>query len=505
MKNKLYIVLILISFLFASCDKKEVDIVPGSLYCVSTTEGDGFAIFERRADDSWNAVYYLSEGRLMAKKRNVGLKIGKELAFVDDSDDEIPILSYSLYEEPPFKDYPDTWTYRDSTYAVTVIENVVYGKARGYWTSYSGIGDTATDIYNAKSDELDQGKKELELTMDVYLPNDNREVSRPLLVLIHGGSFFVGDKTDLGFPAWARAFASMGYVVASVNYRLGFKVKFDMNPLKSKIGLDIAPVKQAGFRGVQDVDAAIRYLIHHKDVYSIDPERVFVAGTSAGGITALNVAFMKDENIPSDVKGEGGIKSVNPEMTESYTVRAVGNMWGAVNDLSILGNASASVISFHSTGDPIVPFGKGHPFDYFWGLNWLLFPPMYGSGEITEYLESNRAVLYSYDLPKTHTLHVDKDGRLNARFYEIKAAMRDFFSSVMIPSPVAVKHTDNLQTFYAHSSDIDSIYWRVEGGAIMRNGDCQVDVLLFPDISPHSVIVCGKYKSGLTFRHKWNL
>ena len=494
MKKMLYIVLILISFLFASCDKNEVDIVPGSLYCVSTTEGDGFAMFERKADDSWSAVYYLSEGRLMAKKRTVDLEIGKELVFVDDRDNEIPILSYSLYEEPPFNNYPETWTYRDSAYAVTVIENVVYGKAQGYWTSYSGIGETAIDIYNAMSDELEQGMKELELTMDVYLPNDNRQASRPLLVLIHGGSFFIGDKTDSGFPAWARAFASMGYVVASVNYRLGFK-----------IGLDIAPVKQAGFRGVQDVDAAIRYLIHHQDTYAVDPNRVFVAGTSAGGITALNVAFMRDENIPSSVKKEGGIKSVNPEMMESYTVRAVGNMWGAVNDLSIFGNASSSVISFHSIGDPIVPFGKGHPFDYFLGLNWLLFPPMYGSGEITGYLGNQRAALYSYDLPKTHTLHVDKAGRLNARFYEIKTAMCDYFSSVMIPSPVAVKHSDNLQTFYAHSSDIDSIFWRVEGGAIVKTTDCRADILLFPDTSNHVVIVCGKYKSGLTFRHEWIL
>ena len=96
MNDKFYMVLILTSFLFAACDKKEIDIVPGSLYCVSTTEGDGFAIFERKADESWSAVYYLSEGRLMAKKRIVDLEIGKELAFVDDSDNEIPIISYSL-------------------------------------------------------------------------------------------------------------------------------------------------------------------------------------------------------------------------------------------------------------------------------------------------------------------------------------------------------------------------------------------------------------------------
>ena len=495
MRNPLYILCLLVSSLLIGCNKNEVDIVPDSFYRVKTTEGDGVVLFEHMSDNQWRGICYLSVGQLTAEKHIVELKVGKELALVDEAGKEIPIISYCRYEDPEFKDYPDIWTYQDTIYSVYVKEDIVYGNAHGYWVSYPDSGGSCQEIFSAKQQELEYGKKELALTMDVYLPKDSQKAPRPLLILIHGGAFFNGDKADLGFPEWAHDFASMGYAVASVNYRLGFKK-------------NLASIKQAGFNAVQDVDAAIRYIVHNKHLYNIDSNRVFVAGTSAGGITALNVAFMRDDNIPSEAQEEGGINAVNPELNDSYKIRAVGNMWGAVNDLSVLDNASSSVISFHSNGDPVVPFGKGHPFESVF-LNWLLFPSMYGSEKITEYLGEKRSTLKSYDLPGKHTLHTDKDenGRmaLSSRFYEIEKNMCDFFSAVMQPSPIVASHTDNLPTFQISSSEVDSIYWCVEGGVIMKQSDYRADVLLFPDESSHSVTVCGKYKSGLTFRHRWDL
>lgn len=492
---RLFIWTVLASCLIIGCVKREVDFIPGSLYCVTTTEGEGFVLFDRPSDDKWKGVYYPSIGRLIAKKRLIELKIGKEFALVDETGKETPLISYRCYEEPEFKDYSETWTYLDSIYSVSLKKDIVYGRAQGYWASYPDSGGTYQEIFDAKKIELEQGKKEIDLTMDIYLPKDKKVGSRPLLVLIHGGAFFNGDKTDLGFPEWAHDFASMGYVVASVNYRLGFNK-------------NLVSVKQAGFYAVQDVDAAIRYIVHNKEDYFVDPNRVFVAGTSAGGITALNVAFMKDRDIPSEAQGEGGINAVNPELNDSYKIRAVGNMWGAINKLAILDNVSSSIISFHSTGDPVVPYGEGHPFENIF-LNWLLFPTMYGSEKITEYLGEKRSTLKSYSLPDKHTLHtdVDENGKrvLCPRFYEIEKDMSDFFSSVMQPSPIIASHTDNLPAFQISSSEVDSVYWHVDGGVIMRNNGCRADVLLFPDAASHSVTVCGKYRSGLTFRHKWNL
>lgn len=493
MGNRILISIIFVILILVGCDEKEIDIVPGTLYCITTTDGDGVAKFEHVSKNKWSGIFFLSKGQLMAEKRKVNLKIGKELSLVDEADKKIRIISYTPYEEPEFKDYPETWTYQDTVYSVKVETDVPYSSAQGYWVSYPDSGGTYQEIFDAKQQELKQGKKALELKMDVYLPDDGQKASRPLLILIHGGAFFNGDKADLGFPEWGHDFASMGYVVASVNYRLGFKK-------------NLSSVKRAGFYAVQDVDAAIRYIVHNKDVYNVDPNRVFVAGTSAGGITALNVAFMSDEDIPSEAQEEGGINAVNPELMDSYKIRAVGNMWGAVNNLLILNNASSSIISFHNTDDPVVPYGKGHPFENVF-LNQLLFPTMYGSEKIAEYLGEKRSALRSYDLPGKHTLHTDKvngETVLCSRFYEIEKDMSDCFSAVMQPSPIVASHIDKLSVFQISSSEIDSAYWHVEGGVIMNHSDSRADVLMFPDATLHSVTVCGKYKSGLTFRHKWN-
>jgi hypothetical protein len=144
--------------LFVGCEKREVDIISGTFYSVTTTEGDGFVQFEQMPDGLWKGIYYLSLGRLIAEKRTVELKIDKELALVDEKGKEIPIISYSRYEVPEFKDYPDTWAYQDTIYSVSVKEDVVYGSAQGYWESYPDSGGTYQEIFDAKQQELENGK-----------------------------------------------------------------------------------------------------------------------------------------------------------------------------------------------------------------------------------------------------------------------------------------------------------------------------------------------------------
>ena len=75
--------------------------------------------------------------------------------------------------------------------------------------------------------------------------------------------------------------------------------------------------------------------MHHAATYRINPDWVFTWGTSAGAITALNVAFMKDANRPESVTKEGKINKLAPICTETFHVKAVANMWGAVHDTAI--------------------------------------------------------------------------------------------------------------------------------------------------------------------------
>ena len=477
--------------ILTACDNSTVPFEEGVLYQVATEQDNGFATFHKEGKHSWTGTYYVDNGSLMAEARTVKVKASKkQVTLIEGKDEKLPLVEYYRYDPPVYEEYPATWEYKDSVYAVKEINDVVYAKAKGFWSSYPDTGESFLSIYMAKL--FDKDEKELDLDMDIYLPKQDGGALRPLLVLIHGGAFYNGDKADIGFPQWARHFAGLGYAVASVNYRLGFGLVF--------------PPERAGFRAVQDVNAAIRYLVHNKDKYQIDPDRVFVAGTSAGGITALNVAFMSDMDIPKEAGKDGLIMAINPMMSEPFSIRAVGNMWGAVNNLDILNNSSAAIVSFHSSGDPVVPYGQDHPFQKVIG-NEVMFPVMYGSKMITERAGKSRAKLYTFDMPGKHTVHADKNEKtgersLNKHFFEIETGMRDFFAKVMLPHPFVTRHADEAsQVFTFDGTDIDIVYWKVDGGVILSQDVESVQVLFFPGMD-NTLMASGSYMSGLTFNKK---
>ena len=48
-------------------------------------------------------------------------------------------------------------------------------------------------------------------------------------------------------------------------------------------------------------------------------------------------------------------------------------------------------------------------------------------------------------------------------------------------------------------SNVDEMYWNVEGGAILYRKRDEVKVLYFADSPKHSITLCGKYKNGVEF------
>ena len=124
--------------------------------------------------------------------------------------------------------------------------------------------------------------------MDVYTPNGDTETNRPLILFIHGGSFYGGDKTNQDCRDFCTSFAKRGYVAASVNYRL---VSF-LNIASFLTNQD--EQYEAVLKATSDVKAAIRYF--RKDfisgnTFGIDTSTIFVGGSSAGGVTAIHLAY----------------------------------------------------------------------------------------------------------------------------------------------------------------------------------------------------------------------
>jgi pimeloyl-ACP methyl ester carboxylesterase len=196
-------------------------------------------------------------------------------------------------------------------------------------------------------------------------------------------------------------------VAVSINYRLGFHAR------KKEF-------REAELRALEDADAALEYLLGREDL-RIDPERVFAAGTSAGAITALNLAFR--------LYGDKPMEKVLPRLPAGFHIRAVANLWGSVHDLSVLENAQAPILSFQSTADPVMPYDRGYP------VGWagkLFSDPMYGTHAVHEKaLELGlRAEHHPCPEPR-HRLHLDDALEYTQRFYEIRDAMVMFFAEEM--------------------------------------------------------------------------
>lgn len=249
------------------------------------------------------------------------------------------------YSEPTYHTWPKR--YQEKLFSYRLLPDIQYGTASGYYTS---LPVEPGELKKTVAQELLKRKVERRqpLAMDIYLPAGDTLSRRPLVMFLHGGGFLFGDKTDGAIVQWCRHFASMGYVAASVNYRMGFK-------------MNRQSVERCGYEAVQDAHAAMRFLVHNRDKYRIDTSCLFVGGSSAGGITGLNLAFMRDKNRPASsyAKGRryrdlGNVAASGNSLKDRFRVKAVANMWGAVQDLNMLSNASAGIISFHGDADNIV-------------------------------------------------------------------------------------------------------------------------------------------------------
>ena len=125
--------------------------------------------------------------------------------------------------------------------------------------------------------------------LDLYQPEEKRKQPRPVFILIHGGGWSTGDKSNSRFVdpkiSWL---VDAGYVVASINYRLAPAVKHPGQ--------------------VEDVCKAIAWMQKHASQYGGDPKRIYLLGHSAGAhlaaLAAVDTPRLRAAGVnPSTIRG----------------------------------------------------------------------------------------------------------------------------------------------------------------------------------------------------------
>ena len=260
-----------------------------------------------------------------------------------------------------------------------------------------------------------------DLKLDIYYPSINQDnlSERPFVLIIHGGSFLIGDKADWRFVC--REFAKRGFVVATINYRLGYDDN-ESNGLKKAI-----------YRAHQDANASIRFIIQNHDLYKIDTSALFIGGGSAGAYTSLNVIYTSQQeweytypdisNLLGDLDNSGNL------FNHSYKFKGVFNNWGSTVGAFIEHENMLPMISFHGELDDIV--------DVDTTLNGV-----YGSRKIHEVLlKKNICSDLTIKTDGGHVIYSDKEGsifrvgRASCFFKSIFCDnCTDFYSTNYIPS-----------------------------------------------------------------------
>ncbi|MBL7818316.1 MAG: alpha/beta hydrolase [Saprospiraceae bacterium] len=99
------------------------------------------------------------------------------------------------------------------------------------------------------------------LQLDAFVPKQKGRKLRPALVIIHGGGWRTGDRSQ-HIPL-AQHLAAKGYVCFTPEYRLSTEALYPA--------------------AVHDLKAAIRWVRSHAKAYNIDTNRIATIGFSAGG------------------------------------------------------------------------------------------------------------------------------------------------------------------------------------------------------------------------------
>ena len=182
--------------------------------------------------------------------------------------------------------------------------------------------------------------EEVDLQLDLFEPEGpGLERNPPGVILVHGGGFRQGTRTNGNIVRIAEGLAQRGVIAVSIGYRL----LRDLSPAPVSerfAGLSEFPWFVAA--ATEDAWKATDWL--HSNT-SVDSARTFIGGSSAGGITAMSLAYSPDDL---------GM--------EAPAFAGVLNLWGGSFRPGDVDPGESPVFIVHGTGDRTVPFALTETF-----------------------------------------------------------------------------------------------------------------------------------------------
>ena len=263
----------------------------------------------------------------------------------------------------------------NATYEVNITEDIVYAEGVSH-DSWNGSNTTVVP-----------------LLMDSYVP-DNNSQNRPMLLLIHGGAFVGGSKQQEALVDMANYYASRGFVVFSMDYRLrddtGTIPQEWIDAASSGAPANLNQI-YAMYPAHRDAKAALRWIIANAENYHINKEFITVGGGSAGAVISIGLGATE----PGDYKDEISLSEDNTlsttNLSQTHEVQTILDFWGSSTSIEILeliygyqrfNSNNPALFIAHGTEDTTVPFTSAEDLKTIWETNEIdfVFYPIEGRG-----------------------------------------------------------------------------------------------------------------------------
>lgn len=220
------------------------------------------------------------------------------------------------------------------------------------------VGETTARSWRQSSAELDATTQPMDedcLYLNVWTPAESQTKGLPVIVWVHGGAFRVGAGS---LPLYdGEALARKGVVVVTLNYRLGpfgFLAHPELTGESAR--------HSSGNYGLMDVVAALEWVQHNVAAFGGDPNRVTLAGQSAGGFMAQYAVvsrrvprlFQRAIVQSAPVRIESLLRLAEAERAGQAATATLG-----APSVAALRLKSADEIQTGLSSPPIVPAGTG--------------------------------------------------------------------------------------------------------------------------------------------------
>lgn len=211
--------------------------------------------------------------------------------------------------------------------------------------------------------------------MDVYLPAGRSSATTNCIVVIHGGSWSSGDKTDMDSGIIALRPLLPAYAVFNINYRLANGTTI----LADQI--------------VDDVNKAIDFIVNKSGEYKINANNIAIVGASAGGHLGMLKAYkynadgrikaMVDLFGPNDLTWMYTNHPFYLSLTQALLKNYIGlqqpvnpTLYQNQSPINYVTTAAPPTQILHGTADSVVPISESQRLD----------AKLYTKGVVHEYI-----------------------------------------------------------------------------------------------------------------------